>query len=209
MMLWEQWACCCVVIGKSMVTVWILSHQTTLRVISGFKFVHVLQVLSTPFSRAAPAEPWDHLGALQGPQAWPEGLTPAPTGQTSTHEMTRSTQHLSVCLSQQGSKELSWPGIEITGREQKDKWLTDACPAIPPGLWLKGQSTAICRIYIFLNAENAEYSVFQILGACPSGSSLYNLTATTTPVNSLSSYFWVWASLSPMTMFRSFSPTQI
>lgn len=47
----------------------ILSHQTTLGVISGLKFMHVLQVLSTPLSRAAPAEPWDHLGALQGFQA--------------------------------------------------------------------------------------------------------------------------------------------
>lgn len=55
--------------------------------------------LSTTYSRSAASEPWDHLAALQGPQAQPESLAPAAKGQTSILKMTRTTHLLSVGLS--------------------------------------------------------------------------------------------------------------
>lgn len=59
--------------------------------------------------------------------------------------------------------------------------MTNRClPAIPPALWLRGQSTAICTVYLLPEAKNAEYWVSQILaGFCPRASNLYNLTSTT------------------------------
>lgn len=116
--------------------------------------------------------PWDRLGAprhnLRASLQLPEN----------THPHLKCPERL--CWCQQASQELSWPGKEVTGRA-KERQMTNRClPAIPPALWLRGQSTAICTVYLLPEAKNAEYWVSQILaGFCPRASHLYNLTSTT------------------------------
>lgn len=172
-MLWEQWACCCVVIRKSTVTLDSVNLESPNRT-WGHQWA---QMSACPSGSQHTIVQSSSCWALRASRSSPgvPGMTwepPSSSLGTDIHTWNDQTNSSPLCLSQQGSQELSWPGIGITGREQKDKWLTDACPAIPPGPWLKGQPTAICRIYIFLHDKNAEYSVFQILGVCPSGLSL-------------------------------------